>query len=225
MTKTAVIFDMDGVLVDSEPIYLRSNQRIFASLGIQVPRREYQEFVGTSADRMWSTLKQRFHLRESVAMLAQREYDGFLEELVRLDSLQPIAGVEKLVRGLQALPVRLAVASSSFRKVVTAVLAKSGLAAFFEVLVCGEEVKRGKPDPDIFLKTADHLGVPPAGCLVIEDSPRGIAGAKAAGMRTVGFQNPNSGEHDLSGADVVIDAFSRDNIGQIIRLARVQAWP
>ncbi len=218
--KSAVIFDMDGVLVDSEPIYLRSNERIFAGLGIRVPREDYQEFVGTSADRMWTTLKQRFHLREPVKTLVHREYDGFLDELVRLDSLPPIAGVEQLVRELQALPVRLAVASSSFRKVVEAVLAKSGLAAFFEVTVCGEDVERGKPDPDIFLKTADHLGVPPAQCLVIEDSPRGIVGAKAAGMRTVGFQNPNSGEHDLSGADLVIAAFSRQDIDAILRLAR-----
>lgn len=210
---------MDGVLVDSEPLYRQSNFRIFAELGIRVSDDEYHDFVGSSADRMWSTLKERFRLAEPVGSLVRREADGHYGQLLAMDSLSPIPGVEELLRALEALPARLAVASSSARRVVDLTLAKTGLGSFFGVTVAGEEVARGKPHPDIFLETARRLKVAPGQCLVLEDSPRGIAGARAAGMVAVGFRNPNSGRQDLSEADLVVDSFSKAGRRRILDLA------
>jgi HAD superfamily hydrolase (TIGR01509 family) len=216
MNDRAVIFDMDGVLVDTEPFYFKSNQALFGELGFTVPSEEYVHFVGSSAQRMWSTLKERFHLTQSIDELIEMEYRAHSANVAALDVLEPIPGILPLLERLTALGLPLAVASSSPRRVVELTLKKSGLADFFPVTVCGEEVEHGKPSPDIFLKAARLLAARPRGCLVVEDSPRGIEGARAAGMATVGFQNPNSGDQNLSAADLVIDSFSSAAIEKII---------
>ncbi|HQG30358.1 MAG TPA: HAD family phosphatase [Deltaproteobacteria bacterium] len=217
MKNRAVIFDMDGVLVDSEPIYMMSNRRLFASLGIEVSDSEYHTYVGTSAQGMWSAIKERHGLDAPMDMLIRQEFEEHERSLSSAENLCAIPGVEKLLLTLKGLSVRLAVASSSSRRVVDLILSRAGLTPFFETTVCGQDVSNGKPHPEIFLTAARRLGVEPCECLVIEDSPRGIAGAAAAGMRTVGFQNPNSGVQDLSRADLLIGSFSDADIDGIIR--------
>jgi HAD superfamily hydrolase (TIGR01509 family) len=220
MKNRVVIFDMDGVLVDTEPIYMSSNRRLFSALGIDVSDSEYHTFVGTSAEGMWSAIKERHGLNEPVETLILQEFDEHYRALSAMESLDPIPGVKKLLAALQGLSVRLALASSSSRRVVDLVLSRAGLSSFFETTVCGQDVSNGKPHPEIFLKAAQRLDISPTDCLVIEDSPRGIAGAASAGMRTVGFRNPNSGVQDLSRADLLIDSFSETENEKIIKLLR-----
>jgi beta-phosphoglucomutase-like phosphatase (HAD superfamily) len=105
----------------------------------------------------------------------------------------------------------MAVASSSSRDIVDLILSKLAIYRFFAATVSGKDVAQGKPAPEIFLKAAADLGVEPRNCIVIEDSPAGIAGAKAAGMICIGFANPNSGRLDLSDADLILDDFSPES--------------
>ncbi|HUF39946.1 MAG TPA: HAD family phosphatase [Anaerolineales bacterium] len=204
----AVIFDMDGVIVDSEPIYFASNQRLFARLGFDVRGDDYAQFVGLSADRMWATLKERHRLPHPISDLVQMEADGMLAGLLAAE-LHPMPGLLDLLDRLQAQGCKIALASSSARRVITAVLENLGLAGRFEPAVSGEDVPHGKPAPDIFLLTARLLGVPPAGCLVIEDSASGVRAAKTAGMRCTALRSPNSGPQDLSPADAIIDSLAQ----------------
>ncbi len=221
MSISAVIFDMDGVLVDTEPYYLENNNRLFCELGFAIPPEEYVHFVGISARRMWTDLKSRFGLTQSVEELIELEYETHFAHLAALPALEPISGIRPLLARLAELGKALAIASSSPRRVIELTLARAGLAAYFPVTVSGEDVTHGKPHPDIFLEAARLLMTPPQTCLVVEDSPRGIAGAKAAGMTTVGFLNPHSGDQDLSAADLVVSNFSGEDIEAIARLSGV----
>lgn len=210
---------MDGVLVDTEPLYRQNNFAVFARLGIHVTDEEYADFVGTAAEVMWRKLKARFRLPHPVPELVRMESDQQYASLLRLERLEPVAGIPELLTDLRAAGLRLGVASCSTRPVVALTLEKAGLARRFDAVVSGDEVRRGKPDPEIFFAAAGALGAPPRACLVIEDSPRGLAGAHAAGMRVVGFANPNSGRHDLSAADLVVAGFGPEERRQILHAA------
>ena len=212
----AVIFDMDGVLVDSEPVYYAGNQRLFAQLGIQVDAASYERFVGLDAFLMWKTLKQENGLPQPVSELVEMEASGMLSGLHQAD-LSPIQGVVPLLQELQKRGLKLALASTSGRDIIEAMLAKLRLAEFFPVTVSGEDVEHGKPAPDIFCLAAERLGIEPQLCLVIEDSANGLLGAKKAGMMAAGFHNRGSGRQDLSGADMVVASLSYETIETLLQ--------
>ena len=214
----AVIFDMDGVLADTEPLYVELNARFLADRGIALADVGYEQYVGISAKTMWSRLREQFHLPETVDWLIAREKATFYEHLCRKNDLPAIAGVEDLLMELRAREVRIALASSSARRNIDLVLEKTGLADFFSVITAGEEVEKGKPAPDIFLLAASRLQVSPDDCLVIEDSRNGVWAAKDAGMTCVGFRNPGSGNQDLARADLVVADFLPASRLEIFRL-------
>ena len=112
----------------------------------------------------------------------------------------------------------LAMASSNTRKAIDKVMDIFSLSKYIKVSVSGEEVEKGKPNPEIFLKAAKKLGVEPKNCLIIEDTFVGIQAAKAAGMKCIGFKNPNSGDQDLSGADLVVESFKELSVDTIKEL-------
>jgi HAD superfamily hydrolase (TIGR01509 family) len=124
------------------------------------------------------------------------------------EPLEPASGARELIEQLRARGLKLAVASSSPRVWVEATLAALGLAESFEAIVAGDEVARSKPDPEIFLRAAEKLGVAPAHCLVIEDSPGGVAGAVAAGMRVVAVRSPLTGGRSFAEAALTIDSLA-----------------
>ncbi len=199
----AVIFDMDGVLADTEPINEQATAAVLARRGATLPRETYQALAGQANDRSWAWLIERFGLSESVAQLEQ-EYVG--ELLPRLaGGLRPTPGARELIGALTGAGIPLAVASSSPRVVVETVLGALGLRGAFAAVVSGDEVSAGKPAPDIFQHAAAQLGVVPAACLVIEDSPHGLAGARAAGMRTIGVATRYL-PRDALRADLVVDS-------------------
>ena len=212
----AAIFDMDGVLVDTEPFYVEVNQQLFEKLGFAIPIEEHLTFVGISSAEVWHTIREKFKLSQSIEALLQLETEAFCHKLKTLPSLDPMPGVVALIKTLRDSGARLAIASSSSRVIIDLVTARTGLDAYFDVIVSGEEVTYGKPNPKIFLTAAERLHVMPENCVVIEDSPHGVAGAKSANMRCVGFQNPNSGNQDLSQADLLIHDFSHENIQKIV---------
>ncbi len=211
MSIAAVIFDHDGVIVNSEPWYREAALRQFAELGVSLAPSELDQFTGMAADRMWITLRERFQLAQPVPDLIRREQDLFLEVFAAQPAPVPIPGVRELIDGLRADGCRLAVASSSCRRIVEGVLQRISLRDRFELLVCGDEIVNGKPAPDIFLAAARGLGASADQCAVIEDSGNGVRAAKAAGMFCIGVRNPDSGNQDLSPAEMVIADYGTDS--------------
>jgi beta-phosphoglucomutase-like phosphatase (HAD superfamily) len=203
-----VIFDMDGVLVDTEPLYFAVGRRLFRSLGMHIPHEEHQTFVGIPALTQWRSLKQRFSLVQSAEELARIERAAQLDTLQQLPELPCIGGIRELLVAIRERGATCCIATSSSRAMAACILAKARIAACFLHVVTGEDVTNGKPAPDIFLLAAQRAGATPPQCLVIEDSFHGVKAANAAGMRSVGFRNPGSGRQDLSAADLVIDDFS-----------------
>ncbi|MFW6362691.1 MAG: HAD family hydrolase [Spirochaeta sp.] len=201
----AVIFDMDGVIIDSEPLHTQVVIEVLAEQGIAMTSEKLVKYIGTSNRPMWEELRAEFGIPVDVDDLVKRQHDANLEHLRTFSDLL-IPGVLDLIQDLHHRRIPLAVASSSGRDYIEAVLLKYRLTEFFPVVVSGAEVPRGKPEPDIFLSAALQLGVPAVNCTVIEDSRHGVTAGRAAGMRVIGFQNPHSGNQDLSHAQHIADS-------------------
>lgn len=181
MKPEAVIFDMDGVLVDSEPFGFEALRRVMARYGLPYGEDENAEFLGRTTLDCCHILRARHGLTESAETLADWYVEGMLEQIAR--GPIPMAGVPDVLRQIRAAGYRMALASSAEVRVIDANLAALGLRPLFEAVVSGTQVARGKPAPDVFLAAAERLGARPAACLVVEDSRNGLLAAKAAGMR------------------------------------------
>ncbi|XID94672.1 HAD family hydrolase [Paenibacillaceae bacterium WGS1546] len=202
---TAVIFDMDGLIIDSEPIHFEVDIETVNRFGARITHEELERFVGMTNPEMWKLIKDEYKLGHSVEEIIDVQLAAKIR-LLEQRAMEPIDGIRELLDGLKANKVPIGLASSSPRSFIMAVLNKFGIAAYFDCVVSGEEVARGKPAPDVFLEAASMLGVPPESCIVVEDSRNGVAAAKAAGMKCYGFVNPNSGNQDLSAADWIVDS-------------------
>jgi HAD superfamily hydrolase (TIGR01509 family) len=195
-----VIFDMDGVLVDSEPLGMEATRRLLARYGIPYSEGENEEFIGRTTLECCGILRDRHRLEPAVPALARQ----YLDELLGLARAQaaPMPGVPGTLELLLRRGYRLALASSAEPEVIAATLDTLCLRPLFEVVVSGVEVARGKPAPDIFVETARRLAVAAAECVVIEDSRNGMLAAKAAGMRCVVVPCSTTAGQDFGGADL-----------------------
>lgn len=174
----AVIFDMDGVLVDGEPLHFETVNELLGREGKSITLDQYKPYMGTKTG--WADMIADFGLSQP-----REYYSPIYGDLVLgryRDRSEALPGALSVVTALRMSEQRLAVASSSIRPWVEACLAKIGLGNAFEVLVTGSEVEKGKPDPEIYLLAAEKLGVDPKRCLAFEDAPAGIESAKRAGM-------------------------------------------
>jgi len=217
MKKSIIIFDMDGVLVDTEPIYYQLNQDQFANLGIEVSREEYNSFVGVPSREIWEFLNERYALKLDIENWLEEEKE-LLHQKLREAELAPMPGVSLLLNELRERDVPMSVASSSLKKSIDIILEKLQFTNHFVHKVSGEEVKNGKPAPDIFLKTAGLHQTAPDRCLVIEDSHNGVKAAKTADMGCIGFRSPNSGQQDLSQADMIIEDFDQSARETVLKI-------
>lgn len=219
--KSAVIFDMDGVLVDTEPIYIDINRRLLKKLGVKLPLERLLSYVGLSARQIWSEIRRDFGLGQSVEELIRLEMDELDRGLGALAEIPVMPGVITLIETLRGLNHILGVGSSSPRRLIDMILTKTQLRSYFEAVVSAEEVVHGKPAPDIFITVAARLSSNPASCAVVEDSPHGIRAARSAGMQAIGFQHTHSGNPDLSEADLVINDFSNRSIRKVVKLVNI----
>lgn len=206
MRPGLVIFDCDGVLVETEEIYFNMNRAFIRERAGDFDLKYYERFIGLASDLMWGELKAKFDLKESVPELIALEKENKTRALASA-SLRRVEGVADFIQELRAAGISLSVASSGRKDNVHSILEKIALKDNFSVIVTGEDITRGKPAPDIFLKAAELSGFAPEQSIVIEDSRNGTLGAKAAGMRCVGYINPHSGHQDLSQADIRISSF------------------
>jgi HAD superfamily hydrolase (TIGR01509 family) len=177
----AVIFDLDGVLADSEPWWNEIDAKLLAEHGVTYRGEYHRNVLGVSYRLAVEFYKKAFGLSVPTDEMMQRRgeiaSDFFANRIDVFPSTKPV------LQELRQMNLHLAVATSSVSASARPFLARHGLTAFFETVVTGEEVARGKPHPDIYLRAAEKLGIPADACLVIEDALSGIAAAKAAKMR------------------------------------------
>lgn len=201
----AVIFDMDGVIVDSEPIHFESDKMIMRYYGKEITDEELFKYIGMPSIDMWEEVKVKYGLTAQIEEISKRQ-SYYKKLLVENRELEPFDGIIQLLDKLKSKKIRIGLASSSSREFIELMLSKLGLKGYFEAIMSGEDVENGKPAPDIFLKASEQLNVESSSCLVIEDSMHGVKAAKSAGMKCIGFKSPNSLNQDLSLADEVVDS-------------------
>jgi HAD superfamily hydrolase (TIGR01509 family) len=208
----AVIFDMDGVIVDSEPLHYKVFMDYTQSkFGFTISDEEYNTFIGTTNKSIFSKLQKKYNIEGDIDAVIE-EYEGKCIEFLLTSDERPIYGVDTLIKSLYQNKMKLALASSSPKNHINIVLELFAISQFFDAKVSGQEVKSGKPAPDIFLRAAEMMDVLPAECLVFEDSKNGVAAAKEAGMKCFALNNLNSGNQDLSRADKIISDFHEIDI-------------
>jgi len=205
----AVIFDMDGVIVDTEPLNKQSAREFLITLGVDDPHPLDANLQGLNTQAYWTAMKAGYGLELSVEELAKRWRPYYLSYLASLDQIPVIAGIPELIDYLMSAHYQLAIASSANPMRIKLILDKIRLQHPFSVIVDGDSYKESKPAPDCFLLAAQKLGVTPEESIVIEDSTNGVAAAKAANIRCIGYGGSDHNGDDLSQADVVIKDFKR----------------
>ena len=213
-----VIFDMDGVIIDSEPVYFKIDKQMFEELNIDVSFEEHCSYVGTSSQNMWDTIIKKHGIADQPRELMRKEYNLYMDYLVNASDLQPIDGVLELINDLHKNNFRLILASSSRMETINIILKKFKLSDLFMAKISGSDLVHSKPHPEIFLSGAQLIRSEAKDCVVIEDSKNGVAAAKAAGMKCIGFLNPSSGDQNLKSADLIIRSFDEVNADLIKNL-------
>ncbi len=209
----AFIFDMDGVIVDSENLYTLIEQSLFRELGLDIDHQEHITYQGTSNRMMWSRIKERHGVTIPLDELEEKANEVVRAYFESVETLHPMPGAEALLALLSRRQVRLALASSSTIDIIGIILEKTGLKKYFPVVVDSRMAGAGKPDPAIFLLAAEKLGTAPERCVVVEDSTNGIAAALSASMFCVAYNGPGSEHQDQSAAHLKITDFE-----QLVRL-------
>lgn len=203
----ALIFDMDGVLLDSEPVHFEVARRLFAEDGLEFTTSINSEFIGQSSGQVMKSLVERFRLPRSPEEYLSA-YDLRIVDAMSRNQ-QPADGVMWLLAELAARRMPAGVASNSRERLVHATLTGLGILEAFGALVGGDMVPAGKPAPDVYLEAARRLGVPPEECVAIEDSPTGLAAVLAAGMTAVALVTPHVEPSRFSGAHHVIRSLTQ----------------
>lgn len=179
----AVLFDFDGVVVQSEPLHMKTFLELLAPYGVTVPEaRWYREFAGTGSRHIFEVLVKEYRLGLDVDMLVERRKKEY-EAHVRAGELKETPGVRDFIASLKKRGIRAAIVSGSHRTNVQAALDTLDLGNLFELIVSGDDLPERKPDPGPFLHAAKTLGTAPAECLVVEDSYSGCEAARRAGMK------------------------------------------
>jgi HAD superfamily hydrolase (TIGR01509 family) len=197
-----ILFDLDGLMVDSEPHSLTSWRVVLAERKVDLEQAVIDRMFGLRHIEAARMLVSVYRLTEDPSVLAREKEEYQIAHLH--GQIMPMPGLRPLLEELERRGLGRAVASSGTRRYVEAVLRAIGVTDCFQARVCGDEVARGKPAPDIFLAAARALGSDSRYCLVLEDAPAGIQAAKAAGMWCVAVPNNYTRSLDLSGADLIV---------------------
>ncbi len=199
----AFLFDMDGVIVDTQQYHSRALQQVFTEIGVSVSLAELSQYAGTKRGASFRGIAAQRGLKLPVEQLSARK-DVLFNDIIAHTQLQPIEGIPELLAKLQAAGIPMAIASSSSDAFIAYIVDCLHIRSFFDALLSGENLPESKPNPAIYLLTAQTLGVLPEQCVVLEDAALGVQAAKAAGMYCIGYQNPHSGQQDLSHADEIV---------------------
>jgi HAD superfamily hydrolase (TIGR01509 family) len=203
-----VIFDMDGVIVDTEPVHHYAYNQHFKQLNIVVTPEMYATFTGNSTKNIFEKLKEQFLLTDDIQTLVQTKRNLFNDAFDSKEDLYLLDGVEDLIKDLHQNGMQLVLASSSAKVTINRIFNRFGLHKYFSHIVSGEDFPKSKPHPAIFIHAALMSQTSIENCIVIEDSTNGIKAAKAAGIYCIGYDSLHSKMQDYSLADMVICDFA-----------------
>lgn len=180
----AVIFDMDGLLINSEPFWQESETKVFSSLGLDVNKKMFEQFMGKRIDEVVDTMHK---ITPWNHVPKEQVVEDIVENVIRLviEKGEALSGVYETLSNLKNSPYKIGLASSSKMKIISAVLKKLQIQDYFEVVHSAEYEEYGKPHPQTFISTAKMLGIQADECLVFEDSLNGVISALAAGMKCI----------------------------------------
>jgi len=214
----AIVFDMDGVLIDSEPAYHRADEKLFAELGIPFGAREIAAMTGAN-NLVIAGLIVDWHphlapRRDELAVLYENAiFQGLCAEVTEL-----FPGAMQWVVRAKEMGLKVGIGSSSSNRMVFHVADTFGLKPLMDTIVTGEMIKLGKPNPDIYLRACKDLGLPPEVCVAVEDSPNGLKAGRAAGMLCAAFHGTNRHGLDLSECDMAFDAYTDEAWERLLAL-------
>jgi HAD superfamily hydrolase (TIGR01509 family) len=206
MKISAVIFDLNGTILEDEDEYGRAYNKVLKSLGVET-KDEPPQVKGIGVKENWPVLIKRFDIKttKSPEVLAHETQEAYLLEIGNITVRD---GFTEFYENLKDSGIEIALATSNTWETIEKVLNKVGLQGIFETVTTIDEVVYGKPDPSLFIITADKLGVEREGCLVIEDAPSGITAAKLAGMKVIAITDKDEDAEILENADLVVDGFN-----------------
>ena len=206
-----VIFDMDGVIVDTELVHRYAYFKQFGELNIEVPEEMYTSFTGLSTRNTFQKIKDHFQLEQEVEDLILRKRSIFNDAFDSKEDLALLDGVENLIKDFHQNGMQLIVASSASKVTIDRFFRRFDLHQYFSHIVSGEDFPNSKPHPAIFMHAASLSIAPRENCIVIEDSTNGVKAAKAADIFCVGYNSFHSKDQDLSLADVIVNHFNELN--------------
>lgn len=203
--KMAVIFDMDGVIVDSAPHHFSAWQKVWQRRGVPYSYADFKHNFGQRSDLQVRYIVGNKLSQDEVKTIVA-EKDILLREILK-DNMRALPGAVELIKSLNEYGVKLALGSSSPKETVYLVAETLGVEKYFDAIVCGSEVREGKPNPQIFLLSAKRINVEPWKCMVVEDAVVGITAAKRGGMYVLAVTNTHPRE-SLMDADIVVDSLN-----------------
>ncbi len=216
MPLKSVIFDMDGILIDSEPLHMKAFNSLLHSYRIHFTAEYFQTLIGISSKENITMIKEVFGLKESEQyILAEKDrlYHQQIDKLLAKEGGNAAnPGIISFIQDLFEEDLLLAVASSSPLEEIHRILSGLGLLSYFHTFASGEEVPQSKPAPDVFLLALKRLGVAPENTLVIEDSAPGVSAAKKAGIKCIAVPNVHTESSDFSLADIILEDTQQLNL-------------
>lgn len=201
----ACVFDMDGVLIDTEPVWRRVEVDVFARVGVALTDEQLRDTWGMRIEEVVDHWYQQRPWNGIRPHAVQREIVREMVEYVRTQG-EPMVGALEAINTARSARLRVAIASSSARELIDAVVERLGIADVIDAVCTADDEVRGKPDPAVYLSAAQALDVMPSLCVAIEDSPIGVSAAVAAGMRCIGVRSHGELSGDISHAHVVVDS-------------------
>lgn len=204
----AVLFDMDGVIVDTEPLHRKAYHKMFNEVNINVKEDLYASFTGQSTINICRRLVNHFQLDNAPEVLVRLKRQHFKYLFENDKDLSLIDGVLDRIKDYNSNGLKLVVASSASMPNINRIFERFDLNQYFMGKFSGADLKQSKPHPEIFIKAAEHTGFLKSECMVIEDSTNGILAAKAADIFCAGFKSPHSSHQDYSKADIIVSSFN-----------------
>lgn len=207
MSLKAVLFDMDGVIVDTEPLHRKAYFKTFDELGITVSEDLYTSLTGASTKRVAETLIGIYNLTQSHETIAAIKRAHFKDYFDHDEEFDLIPGVRDLIKHYHESGIKLILASSATMVTINMVFEKFGLEQYFSGKISGADLKESKPHPEVFLLAAEMAEEPAENCMVIEDSTNGILAASRAEIFCAAYRSPHSKNQDYTLADIVVSDY------------------
>jgi beta-phosphoglucomutase len=212
----AAIFDWDGVIIDSSRQHELSWQQLAKEHQRELPPNFFLKSFGMKNEKIIPELLGWVTDKEAVAKVALQKEEMY-RALIKKNGISALPGVHDLLEQLRAAKIPCAIGSSSPRENITCIIEVLGVSKFFDVVICGEDVHRGKPDPEVFQLAAKRLGASPDTCVVFEDAHVGLEAARRAGMKVVGVATTHPAD-TLHDADLVVNRLTEINIDRLQKL-------